>query len=78
MFVPLRWQNHCSALLISGEEQIPAVLCDSHEDAVPRVHARFPRSLLRARLPTLILRRPIAGPSQCEPADTFCVVWMTM
>ena len=25
-----------------------------------------------------MVRRPIDGPSQREPADTFCVVWMTM
>ena len=78
LFVPLRWRNHYSALLISGDAQIPAVLFDPHEDAVPRVHAPFPRSILRARLPTLMVRRPIDGPSQREPADTFCVVWMTM
>lgn len=81
---PVRWRDHYTALEVSGPgADADARLFDSHAGPLPtrsgrRWHAAPPLDALRAELPRLRLVHDPVRASQCDPADTLCVVWITL
>ena len=75
--IALRWHDHYTGLVAFANGS--AALFDPHHGAQPRRYAPPPESVVREVWPRLTWAVPSAhGPSQSEPADTLCMVWVTL
>lgn len=85
---PLRWRDHYTALVVWRGPPVArryhATLFDPHAGVPRRAHAAPPvhdvvePALTHGRVPPDLRTVAPPEPSQREPADTLCVVWMTL